>query len=284
MKNLRLFYSGVFAIIAAVLLVGCSVPKEVAYFQDVETPVILETAKRLPVKVRPGDKLGILVTTKDPTISALFNLPTYSSRLGQSASVNGTGVESRVYTGTGSENIASYTVSPEGTIDFPVLGTLKVAGMTRSELQGFIKGEIAGRELAKDPIVVVEFLSTGISVIGEVLRPGRFDLNRDDLTILEAIALAGDLTITGQRENVRVLRKENGQVKTYILDLTNAKSLVNSPAYYLQQDDVIYVEPNKMRKRSTTVNGNNALSVSFWISVASLLTSVVTTVAVFINK
>ena len=156
--------------------------------------------------------------------------------------------------------------------------------MTRAELAGYIKGELMGRELVKDPTVVVEFLSSGINVIGEVNRPGRYDLNRDDLNILEALSLAGDLSITGQRKNVKVIRVEDGQVNTYTLDLTDAGSLMKNPAFYLQQDDVIYVEPNNMRKRQTTVNGNNALSTGFWISVASLITSAVTTIGVFINK
>ncbi len=284
MKRIRHIYRGVLAVVALVLMTGCKVPQEVAYFQDVNTEMILDNVKSVPFKVKAGDKLAILVKSKDPRISSLFNLPVYSSRIGQGGSVNGNGAELRSYTGGGSETVADYTVSPEGTIDFPVLGVLHIAGMTRSEVAGYIKGEIIGRQLAKDPVVTVEFLNAGISVIGDVNNPGRFDMNRDDLTVLEAISLAGDLAITGQRENIRVLRKENGKIRTYILDLTDAKNLTSSPAYYLQQDDVIYVEPNKMRKRSTTVNGNNALSVSFWISVASLLTSVTTTVAVFINK
>lgn len=284
MKRIRLIYCGVLTVMALMLMTGCKVPQDVAYFQDLDAAAILENVKSVPFKVKAGDKLAILVKSKDPQISNLFNLPVYSNRIGQGGSLNGNGAELRPYTGGGGESVADYTVTPEGTIDFPVLGVLKIAGMTRSEVAGFIKGEIMGRQLAKDVVVTVEFLNAGISVIGDVSRPGRFDMNRDDLTVLEAISLAGDLMITGQRNNVKVLRKENGKIRTYVLDLTDANSLTSSPAYYLQQDDVIYVEPNKMRKRSTTVNGNNALSVSFWISVASLLTSVITTVAVFINK
>lgn len=284
MKNYRRLGRGVVCGIAFLLLTGCKVPQDVAYFQNLDTNTILESVKETPIKVRPGDKLAILVKTKDASIADLFNLPVYSSRIGQGGSTNGSGAELRPYVGGGSESVADYTVSPEGTIDFPVLGKLNINGMTRSEVSGFIKGEIMGRQLAKDPVVIVEFLNVGISVIGEVNRPGRFDLNRDDLTLLDAIALAGDLRITGQRNNVKVLRKENGKVEVYNLDLTNAESMLKSPAYYLRQDDVVYVEPNNMSKRSTTINGNNALSVSFWISVASLLTSAVTTLAILINK
>jgi polysaccharide export protein len=284
MKRNRLVFRGLIAGMISIVMTGCGVPKDVAYFQDIDSATILETAQSAPIKVKPGDKLSIVVKSKDPQLSALFNLPVYSSRIGQGGSTNGNTSELRAYTGAQSESVASYTVTPAGEIDFPVLGYIKVAGMTRAELAGYIKGELMGRELVKDPTVVVEFLSSGISVMGEVNRPGRYDLNRDQLNILEALTLAGDLTINGQRQNVRVVRSENGKVNTYILDLTDAASLMQNPAFYLQQDDVVYVEPNKQRKRSSTVNGNNALSVSFWVSVASLLTSVVTTIAVFINK
>ena len=284
MKRNRLVFRGLIAGMISIVMTGCGVPKDVAYFQDIDSTTILETAQSAPIKVKPGDKLSIVVKSKDPQLSALFNLPVYSSRIGQGGSTNGNTSELRAYTGAQSESVASYTVTPEGEIDFPVLGYIKVVGMTRAELAGYIKGELMGRELVKDPTVVVEFLSSGISVMGEVNRPGRYDLNRDQLNILEALTLAGDLTINGQRQNVRVVRSENGKVNTYVLDLTDAASLMQNPAFYLQQDDVVYVEPNKQRKRSSTVNGNNALSVSFWVSVASLLTSVVTTIAVFINK
>lgn len=284
MNKSRLVIRGLITGMIALIMTGCGVPKDVAYFQDVDPAVIIETAKSAPIKVKPGDKLSIIVKSKDPQLSALFNLPVYSSRVGQGGSTNGTGAELRPYTGGQSESVASYTVSPAGYIDFPVLGDIKVEGMTRAELSGYIKGELMGRELVKDPTVLVDFLSTGISVLGEVSRPGRYDLNRDDINIIEALSLAGDLTINGQRENVKVVRIEDGKVNTYVLDLTDAASLVKSPAFYLSQNDVIYVEPNAQKKRSSTVNGNNALSVSFWVSVASLLTSVVTTIAVFINK
>lgn len=284
MKKIRLAFRGLIAGVAAMLLTGCSVPKDVAYFQDIDSTTVLEAAHRMPIKVKPGDKLSIVVKSKDPSLSALFNLPVYSSRIGQGGSTNGNSAELRPYTGPNTESVASYTVTPFGEIDFPVLGYIKVADMTRSEVAAFIKGELMGRELVKDPTVVVEFLNSGINVMGEVARPGRYDLNRDDLNVLEALTLAGDLTINGQRTNVKVLRVEGGKVNTYTLDLTDAASLMQNPAFYLQQDDVIYVEPNKIKKRTTTVNGNNALNVSFWISVASVLTSVVTTIAVFVNK
>ncbi|MDE7161117.1 MAG: polysaccharide biosynthesis/export family protein [Muribaculaceae bacterium] len=259
---------------AGLMLGGCSTPKNVAYFQDLDQTVVTEVTERKAIRVQPEDKLSIVVTSKDPSLAAMFNLPIVSNRAGQSTSVSGTGTTLRTYAGNSNDGVANYTVSPEGTIDFPILGTLKIEGMTRNEVAAFIKGELMGRDLIKDPTVVVEFLNVGISIMGEVVSPGRYDLNRDNISLLDALSLAGDLTIQGKRENVLVIREEDGQMKTYRLDLTNAHQMLASPGYYLKQNDIIYVEPNGVRKRQTTVNGNTALSASFWVSVASLLTSI----------
>lgn len=271
--------------LAMLAATSCKAPKDVAYFQDTETTAIIDAAQVRNITVRPEDKLSIVIKTKDPEISNLFNLPIYSSRIGQtSGSVNGSGTKSLNFTANGNDGVATYTVNPQGDIDFPVLGKLHVAGMTRSELASFIKGEIEGRDLAKDPVVTVEFLGSGINMMGEVMSPGRYDLNKDKINIIEAITLAGDLTINGRRDNVRVIREENGKVNTYFVNLTDLDSTVKSPAYYLQQNDIIYVEPNNKRKRETSVNGNNVYSTSFWISVASLVTSAVSTIGVLTRK
>lgn len=259
--------------VAATAFFGsCGTPKNITYFQDIETTTQIESQARQQIKVRPDDQLQIIVSSKDPQLAALFNLPAVTSRLGQGASTYN-GVTSTYAAGTTNEGLANYTVSEEGNIDFPVLGQLHVAGMTRSELAGFIKGELMGRDLIKDPTVTVEFVNTGVSVLGEVANPGRYLMNRDELTVLDAIAMAGDLTIQGMRNNVRVVRKEGDKTKVYIVDLTKS-DVFNNPAYYLQQDDVVYIEPNDYRKRETTVNGNTSMSASFWMSVVSVLTSV----------
>lgn len=232
---------------------GCSAPKDVTYFQDL-TETVMPAPQPVLTRVAPTDKLSIIVKSKDAKLVNMFNLTLPGDRIG--------------------EGYSDYTVSPEGTIDFPVLGVLKVEGMTRGELAAFIKGELMGRELVKDPIVTVEFLSASFSVMGEVNRPGRFNFNKDQLTLLEALSLAGDLGIQGRRDNIAVVRHEGDGVHTYRVDLTNFAAMEQSPAYYIRQDDVIYVEPNSVKKRQTTVNGNNILSAGFWVSIASLLTSV----------
>ena len=276
------------SLLAGTLLVagGCSVPKEVAYFQDTdtETKMVFNAAQSNPIKIKPEDKLSIIVKSKDPEISNLFNMPIYSSRVGTNNGGHAQAQATRNYQYSGNEGVAVYTVDPQGDIDFPVIGKLHIAGMTRSELAGFIKGELMGRDLVKDPTVTVEFAGAAINVLGEVLNPGRFEINRDHVSVLDALAMAGDMTITGRRDNVRVIRKNGDTFESYTIDMTNADKAIQSPGFYLQQDDVVYIEPNDMRKRQTTVNGNNTLSTSFWISVASLITSAVTTIGVFINK
>lgn len=280
MKRIKIYLlTGVLASIF--FATGCTTPKDVAYFQDV-TDTIVQLPNPRQITIEPFDKLSITVKTMDPSLSALFNLNIITDRANIENPSNGTGSSLRTYNYT-SEGLAKYTVDAEGNIDFPVLGKLHVEGMTRSELAAFIKGELMGKDLVKDPIINVEFFNTGVSVLGEVANPGRYDLNTDQLNVIEALSLAGDLTIQGQRENIAVLREEADGLHTYRLDLTNIGELVKSPAYYLKQGDIIYVEPNDIRKRQTTNNGNNLLSTSFWISVASLLTSVVTTIAVFVK-
>lgn len=271
------------ALTGALMLGGCSAPKNITYFQDLTENTTLTTQPEQAIRLRPGDKVSIVVNSKDPSLASLFNLPIITSRGGTGSSYNGTGSMTRSYSGN-NDGISSYTISQQGTINFPVLGVLKVAGMTRHELAKFIQDELIHRDLVKDPTVTVEYLNTGVNVLGEVGSPGRYDMNKDKLTLLDALALAGDMTINGRRDAVRVLRTENGKTQVYLIDMMDAKSMFNSPAFYLQQDDVVYVEPNDYRKRMTTVNGNQSLSASFWISVVSVCSSLAVLVVNLVQK
>lgn len=270
------------AVAGLMMLGSCSTPKNVGYFQDLDQVMVIEAQNQQYIKVRPEDKLQITVTSRDPQLASIFNLPVVTNRLGQNANAYGT--TTNYSTNNSSEGLSFYTVSPQGTIDFPVLGSLHIAGMTRNEVAAFIKGEIVGRNLIKDPTVTVEFINTGVSVLGEVKTPGRYNINRDQITILDALAMAGDLDIQGSRENVRVLRKEGNETKVYIVDLTNGKNIYKNPGFYLQQEDIVYVEPNDYRKRQTTVNANTTMSAGFWVSIVSVLTSVAVLVANLVRK
>ena len=175
---------------------------------------------------------------------------------------------------TSGSRASGYTVDKRGYIKFPVLGSLSIEGKTREEVALSIETELVKRDLLKDPIVTVDFVNLCISVLGEVNKPGRFNIDRDNLTLLDALSLAGDLTIYGKRTKIVVLREEGGKQTSYEVNLCSVKDLYASPAYYLSQNDVVYVEPNSMRARQSTVNGNNVRSTSFWMSLTSLLMSI----------
>lgn len=263
----KVFY--ILLIVASTVTLGsCGSSKEVVYFQDLrpgETEIKLPEVKA--ITVRPEDKISIIVNSRDPQLTDLFNLPYVSRQLGQSLRTNGVTVSSN-------QGVSAYTVDADGKIDFPVLGKIHVAGMKREEIAECIKNELIKENLVKDPVVTVEFANLCISVLGEVNSPGRFNIDRDRLTILDALSMAGDLTIYGNRSKVMVLRQEGDVQRVYGLNLTSGEHIYSSPAYYLQQNDVVYVEPNAVKARQSTVNGNNVRSTSFWISLASLLTSV----------
>ena len=245
--------------------VSCSTPKEISYFQDLQ-PGVTELAITDPVeiKVRPKDKLSILVNAQDPKLTNMFNLPIVSQQLGQ---------ESTGSSGT-SRGVSGYTVDSFGDINFPVLGKIRVEGMTREQIADYLTKQLKEQELIKDPVVTVEFMNLGVSVLGEVNKPGRISINRDNMTILDALSEAGDLTIFGKREKVLVLRQEDGKQRVYGVNLCSADHIYTSPVYYLQQNDVVYVTPNDTKSRQSTVNGNTVRSTSFWISLASLITSI----------
>ena len=245
--------------------VSCSTPKEISYFQDLRPGASeLTVTDPVEIRVRPKDKLSILVNAQDPKLTNMFNLPIVSQQIGQ---------ESTGSSGT-IRGVSGYTVDSFGDINFPVLGKIRVEGMTREQIADYLTKQLKEQELIKDPVVTVEFMNLGVSVLGEVNRPGRISINRDNMTILDALSEAGDLTIFGKREKVLVLRQEDGKQRVYGVNLCSADHIYTSPVYYLQQNDVVYVIPNNTKSRQSTVNGNTVRSTSFWISLASLITSI----------
>lgn len=253
----------IFAAVLA-LLASCATTKQVAYFQDSEdvTPAV---AAKPSIKIQPGDEISIIVNCPTARVSSQFNLPMVSKRLGQ---------DTDDATSSGNQT-SGYTVGGDGCIDFPVLGRIPVAGKTREQIAAMIKDELIVRQQVTEVVVTVDFVNLSFQVLGEVNHPGRFAITKEGVTITEALAAAGDLTITGKRQNVKVLRNVNGKQQTFVLDITSKENVLASPAYYLQQNDLVYVEPNNMRKRQATVNGNNLVSATFWMSLASIATSAV---------
>lgn len=244
------------------LFTSCNTSKKIIYFQDVEanTPVTVPPPK--DIAVQPKDQISIVVSSKDPELAALFNLTRVQYRAGtitqNSTNTNG--------------EISGYTLDDAGAIDFPVLGSLTVAGMTRSQIAALVKHRLIEENLVNDPVVTVEFMNLSFSILGEVKTPGKYSISKDNITLLEAISMAGDLTIYGKRDAIFVIREEKGERVTHGVDLRSCE-FFKSPVYYLKQNDVIYVQPNNVRAGQSTLNENSVKSVGLWISIGSFLTS-----------
>ena len=267
-KLVKSIVGGACSLLTAFLLFSCATPDKIAYFQDTAGQDKTINLPQATIRLQPGDMISIVVNTKDAESAGMLNLPYITQRLGASS-------REGAYS---NEQMSGYTLDPKGDIDFPIVGKIHLAGLTRSEASEMVKKVLLENHLVSEvfnPVVTVEFMNLGISIMGEVARPGHFALNKDNLNILDALSMAGDLTIYGNRENVRVIRTEGDVQKTYNVDLTSAESTLSSPVYYLKQDDIIYVEPNDVKMRQSTVNGNNVRSTAFWISLASLFATII---------
>ena len=245
-------------------LTACHSEKKIVYFQDTNEDSRIQMQALRVVRVRPSDKIAIIVKCEDPEASSLFNQFTINQIMGSTQRVSV----------TGSNGIVGYTVDADGNIDFPVLGKLHVADLTRQEIANLIKDELDKQGQARNASVTVEFVDLGVTVLGEVKSPGRVNINRDSYTLLDAIAAAGDLTIDARRD-ITITRIEGDTVKNYMVDLRDQHNVYSSPAFYLSQNDVIYAAPTAKKARTSTVNGNTVLSASFWVSIASLIATVI---------
>lgn len=249
------YFTGI--IVFVLVLTSCGSPKNVVYLQDVDSQMQQQIGKVYEMTIHEDDLLAIMVNSKDPELALPFNMPMVSYQLGTQAAPQ--------------QRVLGYLVDAEGNIDFPILGKLKVAGLSRMQMTNLIKEQLIAEDLIKDPIVTVQFLNFKISVMGEVARPGSFTINSDRITLLEALSMAGDLTIYGKRDRVVVIREVNGERTLHIHDLRSA-DIFASPCYYLKQNDIVYVEPNKARAGQSEINQNNSAGV--WLSAISILTSV----------
>lgn len=257
-----------FILIATLVLSSCGSIKDYNYFQDTNAGDVARIANSTQaIKIKPYDKISVLISCKEPQLAAMFNLLTSNVRVGQT-----------VLSQSASSNnsyISYYTVDTDGTIDMPILGKVSVEGLTRPQIADVVKKKLTTAEQGlKDATVTVEFANLHVGVLGEVKSQGIISIDRDQFTLLEAIAHAGDLTQFGNRKNVKVFRKTNDGMQTYEVDMTNFADLCASPVYMMQQDDVIYVEPNKVKARQSTTAGNTLLTPTFWVTVMSLAISI----------
>lgn len=270
---MKLIIKCIYILCLACWLGSCTTPSNVAYFQNAADINGMALPPKQQLHLRPEDKINIVVNSADPMLMQQFNL-TATTRSSRSL---GATVQPQTTAGnvTSTDGMTlAYTVDEQGDIYFPVLGKVAVGGMTRHEVANYIRQRLIARDLVKDPIVTVEYVNLTVSVLGEVNKPGRIEVLKDHFTILDAIASAGDLTISGQRENVMVSRQIDGEDFTYFINLCDREDMMNSPAFYLQQGDVVYVTPNSKRRREANSVGNTFNQPSVWISLASLLTTI----------
>lgn len=244
------FYK-IVAIFLVLFVVSCASKKDLVYFQGVDEIQKVVNTDYTPV-LKADDQLSIIVSALDPAAALPFNTFEPSP-------------------GTGASNVEtiSYLIAKDGTIEFPQLGTLHVAGLTRVELIAMLKEKL--EPFLVNPSVNIQLLNFTVTVLGEVKKPGAYQIKDERITVLDAIGLAGDLSVWGTRQNVLVIREtETGKVFERI-DLTSS-AVFDSPVYYLTQNDVVYVEPNKAKVNSSATSS----ATGIWISVTSLFITIVT--------
>ncbi len=237
---------------------SCVNTKKIAYFHDVGDTTFYSHDKEDLYPIEPNNILSITITSANRDADQEYNLQnTYVRR-------------ATTLTGSNTES-GGYLVNPDGTIDMPGLGSIKAGGLTKQQLKDNITNELLSRKLLVDPVVDVRFLNFEVTVIGEVGRPTVITVPNEKISLLKALGIAGDLTIFGKRENLLLVREENGNKVTRRIDL-NSPDFFNSPYYYLKPNDIIYVEPNKNRAL-TAARNPNTLPIIF--SILSLTTIVV---------
>lgn len=262
MKKRDLFFLTVLCILVA----SCSTPKDIVYFQDARNMEYYKNVEKYEVYIHQDDLLAIMVNSQASEAALPFNLPMANYYVGGDS--------------YGQQRTLGYLVDSDGYIDFPILGKIHVEGMTRNQVRELIKEKLIKDGLLKDPIITVNFLNFKVSVQGEVNSPGSFNITGERITLLEALSMAGDLSIYGRRDRVAVIREANGERTIRYHDLTTT-DIFRSPYYYLQQNDIVYVEPNKRKIQQSNINQNN--SVSVWLSIVSVLLTA-TSVIVSVSK
>ena len=263
-KNLSFFHYSIFSLLAALLLTSCG--SHVAYLQNSDLVDLSNSEYLYDARIMPKDLLTITVSTVNREASEPYNLMVRPTLNVTSNSV-----------ATSGGSLQPYLVDNEGNIDFPVLGTLRVSGLTKRECEQMIHDKLLRfMNEVENPIVTVRMSNYKISVLGEVSHPGMFTVDNEKINIFEALAKAGDLTIYGQRDKVKLIR-ENAQGRKEIHKLNlNDTEIINSPYYYLQQNDIIYVEPNKVKAGNSGIGSSTTIWISVTGSLISLASLIVT--------
>lgn len=258
----------IFFLTVLILFASCKSYEKVVYLQQAGTPAVMNSEEQYPMPepvIREGDLLVITINTNTPEAAIPFNLPLIPGNTATSYSMRGS---NNLSYGLGLQN---YLVDAQGMLTFPVIGQLKVAGLTKTQLADLLRGKMYPQFLNEDPIVLIRFGNFRISVLGEVARPGTYPIDNERVSILEALALAGDMTIYGNRANVLLVRETNGMRESVRIDLRD-KNLILSPYYYMQQNDVLYIEPNAPRQRSSGISTAETISISIVGTLISLTT------------
>lgn len=246
------------SVLGILILTACSTPKNFNYLQDLANGQEIAIQTDGMIRLQPKDQVNVLVKTKDPLMGTLFNK-------GLSTNLQAGYANGNMYT-------LGYTVAPDGTIDFPVLGSIHIAGLTRYEAEQAIQAKLREEQL-KDANVTLEYMNLSYTITGEVNRPGVYPIQKDALTLFEAIGQAGDVGLYGKRDSIMVIRDLGNAKKTYMLSLNSAKDLFSSEAFYIRQNDIIYVKANDVKARQSTSNGNETRNISFWLSIVSVLST-----------
>lgn len=245
---------------------GCVSQKQMTYFREVDqssADSINSTFKsQIDPEVKVGDALSITVSALDQEAVAPYNLPTVVFSAPNSGQLSTT------------PSLQYYTVDADGAIEFPVLGKISVLGMKTTEVADLIEQKLSAQVV--NPMVIVQLINAKVTVMGEVNRPGQYTMPNGRMTLLDALGAAGDLSIYGKRDNVLITRESNGKLEFYRINL-NSDELFNSPCYYLQQNDVIYVSPNKVRAISSQ-------NIGLWLSMVSTVASAATVIVTVVNS
>jgi polysaccharide export outer membrane protein len=245
------------------LLFSCASRQDVVYYQNIDNMAQQQKINSYEIRIQPDDLLMIIVSAEDPEIALPFNL--------RSIAVQNPG---SLDAAMGQQSMQLYLVDAAGSIEFPVLGKLKVGGLSRSEVLQMVQQKIG--VYIKNPIINLRVMNFKVSVQGEVSSPGTYTVDSERVTLVEAISKAGDLTIYGKRDNILIIREIDG-VKSYNrVDITKA-DFINSPFYYLAQNDVVYVEPNKTKINGAAIGPNTGVIISITSILITLITLIITT-------